>query len=108
MSDGGKTIAVIGAGIVGVSTAIWLPRDGHKVILIDKVGPGEGTSYGNGGVLASVAGGPVTGPGLFKKAPKMALDPNQPLFLKWGYLPKLMPWLWKYLSHANEVDTRRI
>ncbi|MEM9585093.1 MAG: FAD-dependent oxidoreductase [Pseudomonadota bacterium] len=108
MSEGGKTIAVIGAGIVGVSTAIWLQRDGHKVVLIDKVGPGEGTSYGNGGVLASVACVPVTGPGLIKKAPKMALDPHQPLFLKWGYLPKLMPWLWKYLSHANEADTRRI
>lgn len=103
-----KTVAIIGAGIVGVSTAIWLQRDGHKVILIDKSGPAEGTSYGNGGVLASVACVPVTGPGLVKKAPKMALDPNQPLFLRWGYLPKLMPWLWKYLSHANEADTRRI
>ncbi len=103
-----KTVAIIGAGIVGVSTAVWLQRDGHKVILIDKAGPAEGTSYGNGGVLASCACVPVTGPGLVKKAPKMALDPNQPLFLRWGYLPKLMPWLWKYLSHANEADTRRI
>lgn len=103
-----KTVAIIGAGIVGVSTAIWLQRDGHKVILIDKAGPAEGTSYGNGGVLASVACVPVTGPGLIKRAPRMALDPNQPLFLRWGYLPKLMPWIWKYLSHANEADTRRI
>lgn len=103
-----KTVAIIGAGIVGVSTAIWLQRDGHKVILIDKAGPAEGTSYGNGGVLASCSCVPVTGPGLIKKAPKMAFDPNQPLFVKWGYFPKLMPWLWKYLSHANEADTRRI
>ncbi|WP_298361650.1 FAD-binding oxidoreductase [uncultured Litoreibacter sp.] len=103
-----KTVAIIGAGIVGVSTAIWLLRDGHKVILIDKAGPAAGTSYGNGGVLASCSCVPVTGPGLIRKAPKMAMDPNQPLFLKWGYLPKLAPWLWKYLSHANEADTRRI
>ncbi len=108
MADGVKTVAIIGAGIVGVSTAIGLQREGHTVILIDKAGPAEGTSYGNGGVLASVACVPVTGPGLIKKAPKMAMDPNQPLFLKWGYLPKLMPWLWKYLSNANEADTRRI
>ena len=33
-----KTVAIIGAGIVGVSTAIWLLRDGHKVILIDRDG----------------------------------------------------------------------
>ena len=67
-----KTVAIIGAGIVGVSTALWLLRDGHKVVLIDKAGPGEGTSYGNGGVLASCAMVPVTGPGLIKKAPGMA------------------------------------
>ncbi len=108
MSQTQKTVAIIGAGIVGVSTAIWLQRDGHKVILIDKAGPAEGTSYGNGGVLASCACVPVTGPGLVKKAPKMALDPNQPLFLRWSYLARLAPWLWKYLSHANEADTRRI
>ena len=108
MSQTQKTVAIIGAGIVGVSTAIWLQRDGHKVILIDKAGPAEGTSYGNGGVLASCACVPVTGPGLIKKAPKMALDPNQPLFLKWSYLPKLAPWLYKYLSHANAADTKRI
>ena len=103
-----KHVAVIGAGIVGVSTAIWLQRDGHKVTLIDRTAPGEGASFGNGGVLASCAMVPVTGPGLMKKAPRMLLDPDQPLFLKWGYLPKLVPWLRKYLSYANEPDTRRI
>ncbi|MEP4197304.1 MAG: FAD-dependent oxidoreductase [Aliishimia sp.] len=103
-----KTVAVIGAGIVGVSTAIWLQRDGHKVILIDRLEPGEGTSYGNGGVLASCSMVPVTGPGLIKRAPKMLFSPNQPLFMKWGYFPKLLPWLVKYLSHANAHDTKRI
>lgn len=104
----GKTVAVIGAGIVGVSTAISLQREGHDVILIDKAGPAEGTSYGNAGVLASCAMVPVTGPGLIKKAPKMAFDPNQPLFVKWGYLPRMLPWLFKYLRHANSPDTKRI
>ncbi|WP_120635861.1 FAD-binding oxidoreductase [Ruegeria sp. EL01] len=103
-----KTIAIIGAGIVGVSAAVWLQRDGHDVILIDKAGPGEGTSHGNGGVLASCSIVPVTVPGLLKKAPKMLLSPSQPLFLKWGYLPKLVPWLMRYLSHANASDVDRI
>jgi D-amino-acid dehydrogenase len=103
-----KTIAIIGAGIVGVSTAIWLQRAGHDVILIDRAGPAEGTSFGNGGVLASCAVVPVTVPGLFWKTPKMLLLPNQPLFLKWGYLPRLMPWLLRYLSHATASEARRI
>lgn len=103
-----KRIAIIGAGIVGVSTAVWLQRDGHEVILIDKAGPGEGTSHGNGGVLASCSVVPVTVPGLLNKAPRMLFDPKQPLFLKWGYLPRLLPWLRNYLSHANANDVERI
>ena len=106
-SKAGKTVAVIGAGIVGVSTAIWLQRDGHDVILIDKAGPGEGTSHGNGGVLASCSIVPVTVPGLLAKAPRMLFDPNQPLFLKWGYLPKLAPWLIRYLGNANADAVHR-
>lgn len=46
MSDNNKNVAVIGAGIVGVSTAIWLQRAGFKVILIDREGVAAGTSYG--------------------------------------------------------------
>lgn len=103
-----KTIAIVGAGIVGVSTALWLQRDGHKVVLIDRKGPAEGASHGNGGVLASCAVVPVTVPGLLAKAPRMLLDPNQPLFLRWSYLPRLLPWLVKYLRYANAEDTARI
>lgn len=103
-----KTVVIVGAGIVGVSAAVWLQRDGHKVILVDKEGPGEGASHGNGGILASCSVVPVTGPGLLAKAPRMLLDPSQPLFLKWRYLPQLLPWLIRYLSHANKADTARI
>ena len=96
-----KTVAIVGAGIVGVSTAVWLQREGHRVVLIDQRGPGEGTSHGNGGVLASASVVPVPVPGLWKMAPRMLFDPRQPLFLKWGYLPRLMPWLLRYMRHAT-------
>ena len=105
--SGKKTVAVIGAGIVGVSAVLWLQRAGHDVILIDRKGPGEGTSHGNAGLLAASSVLPVTVPGLFLKAPKMLFGPDQPLFLKWGYLPRLMPWLVRYLSHANAGDARK-
>lgn len=107
MTSETKTVVVIGAGIVGVSTAIWLQRDGHDVVLVDKAGPGEGTSFGNGGVLASCSIVPVTVPGLLAKAPRMLLDRNQPLFLKWSYLPRLAPWLIRYLGHANAAAVKR-
>ncbi|MEX0346973.1 MAG: NAD(P)/FAD-dependent oxidoreductase [Rhizobiaceae bacterium] len=102
-----KTVAIIGAGIVGVSTALWLQRDGYEVILIDKAGPAEGTSFGNGGVLASCSVVPVTVPGLIWKAPRMLFDRSQPLFLKWSYLPKLVPWLLSYLSYGREDKVKK-
>lgn len=101
-----KTVVVIGAGIVGVSTAIWAQRDGHRVILIDREGPAAGTSFGNGGVLASCSVVPVSTPGLWRSAPAMLFDRNQPLFMKWRYLPKLLPYLKKFLANANAESTR--
>lgn len=101
-------VAVVGAGIVGVSTAIWLQRDGYSVTLIDRLGPGEGTSHGNAGVLASNSIVPVTTPGLWKKAPGMLLDPDGPLFLKWSYLPRMLPWLVKYMRNCKPDEVRRI
>ena len=103
-----NTVVVIGAGIVGMSAAIWLLRAGKDVIVVDKGDPGMGASYGNAGLIAACGIAPVTGPGLIRKGPKMLLDPNFPLFMRWSYLPKMLPWLIKFLSHANEKDTRRI
>lgn len=103
-----KRVVVIGAGIVGVSSALWLRRAGLDVTIIDRDAPGQGTSFGNGGVLAACGVAPVTAPGMIRKSPKMLMDQDFPLFLRWSYLPKLMPWLLKYLSHANVADTQRI
>lgn len=101
-------VVVIGAGVVGVSTAIWLRRAGKRVTLIDRAAPGQGTSYGNGGVLAACAFIPVTTPGLIAKSPRMVFNREFPLFVRWSYLPRMLPWLLEYLSNANDADTRRI
>ena len=103
-----RRVVVVGAGIIGVATAIWLRRSGADVTLVDRAAPGSGTSHGNAGVLASLAMLPVTAPGLLRKAPFMLASADFPLFLRWMYLPKLAPWLLKYLRVANDVDTRRI
>ncbi|MEP0940609.1 MAG: FAD-dependent oxidoreductase [Rhizobiaceae bacterium] len=111
MTGGGqsaKHVAIIGAGIVGVSTAIWLQRAGHSVTLIDSRGVAGGTSYGNAGVLASASIVPVSVPGLLKKAPGMLFNKDGPLFLRWSYLPKLLPFLIKFLGHGNVKDVNRI
>ncbi len=101
MSQPSLHVAVIGAGIVGLSTAIWLQRFGNSVTLIDKEGPAAGASFGNGGVLANIAVVPVVTPGIWRTAPRMLLDPDAPLFLKWRYLPKLLPFLRSYLKQSD-------
>lgn len=103
-----KHVVVVGAGLVGVCSAIWLRRAGVDVTIIDKIEPGKGNSSGNAGVLASCSVAPVTAPGMISKSPKLLLDPNFPLYMRYAYLPKLAPWLFKYLSNANDEDTRRI
>lgn len=103
-----QRIVVVGAGIVGVSAAIWLRRAGKEVTIVDRSAPGQGTSYGNAGVLAACSVVPVTVPGLARRAPRMLLNPDFPLFLRWSYLPRLASWLARYLSHATDAETRRI
>jgi D-amino-acid dehydrogenase len=96
-------IIVAGAGIVGISTAIWLQRAGHTVTVVDREGPASGTSHGNAGVLAAGGVVPVTTPGLALKAPSMLMDRDAPLFLRWSYLPRLLPFLRKYLSYGTDA-----
>jgi D-amino-acid dehydrogenase len=103
-----KRVAIVGAGIVGVSAAIHLQRDGHEVVLIDKEGPAGGASFGNGGILVPSGIVPVNSPGLIKNAPGMILRPDSPLFVRWSYLPKMLPWLLSYIRRANARDARKV
>ncbi len=107
-NKGPLKIAVIGAGIIGVSSAEWLRRDGHDVTLVDRQQPGEGTSYGNGGILAACAVVPVPAPGMMPKAVSMLLRPDGPLFLRWSYLPRLLPWLIPYLRTGTSETLGKI
>jgi len=96
-----KTAIIVGSGIVGISTAIWLQRYGYSVTLIDRQITKQAASYGNAGVLAASGVIPITVPGLVGKAPKMLFNPLQPLFVRWPYMVRMLPWLKKYLSHCN-------
>ena len=99
---------VIGAGIVGVSTALYLQRDGHRVTLIDERGPGEGTSKGNASVIATESCIPVATPGVVWDVPKYLLDPLGPLAIRWSYLPKIAPWLLRFVAASSEKRVEAI
>jgi D-amino-acid dehydrogenase len=103
-----QRVVVIGAGVVGVSTALYLQRDGRQVTLIDPRGPGEGTSRGNASVFAVESCVPVATPGIVWKVPGMLMDPLGPLAIRWGYLPKLAPWLWEFVKASSPKRVEEI
>jgi D-amino-acid dehydrogenase len=84
---------IIGAGIVGVSSAAFLQRAGYRVTLIDRLPPGEGCSFGNAGGLAFCEIVPPIHPRILLKIPGWLMDPLGPLTIRWSYLPKALPWL---------------
>jgi D-amino-acid dehydrogenase len=104
----GKQVLVIGAGIVGCSAALWLQRDGHHVTIVDKSGPGEGASKGNASVIAVESCIPVATPGILWDVPKYLSDPLGPLAIRWSYLPKLAPWLWRFVGSSGEAKVEQI
>jgi len=100
---------VIGGGMVGVSAAEYLRRDGHQVTLIDRTAPGDPaqTSYGNAGIITPSSSVPVPVPGLVAKLPRMMFSSDGPLFIRWRHIFRLAPWLVRHVSHANRRDLER-
>ena len=102
-----RHVIVLGAGIVGLSAALSLQRDGHRVTLIDRMPPGEGTSFGNAGLIQVDAVLPIAMPGILRKVPGMLMDPEGPLVIRWRYLARLAPWLLRFVaaSRPDRVET---
>ena len=96
-----KNIIIVGGGIIGISSAIYLIRKGFKVILIDKDFKGKPASYGNASWLSGPSITPVVMPGMFSKIPKMLFSKDGPLFLRFPGVLKMIPFLMKYLSYAK-------
>jgi D-amino-acid dehydrogenase len=103
-----KKVVVIGAGAIGVCTALYLLRDGHDVTLVEKDGPAEGASFGNGSVIGEESVAPVAMPGIFWRVPKMLLNPLGPLAVRWSYLPQLAPWLVEFLKASSPARVEEI
>jgi D-amino-acid dehydrogenase len=100
-------VVVIGAGIVGAACAIELLRDGHRVTILEPGEPGgeQAASYGNGTLLNPSSVIPMSAPGIWRKVPGWLADPLGPLTIRWRYLPRLLPWLTRFLR-AGATEAR--
>ncbi|UCI19187.1 FAD-binding oxidoreductase [Mesorhizobium sp. B2-1-8] len=103
-------IAIVGAGVVGLATALRLGGEGREVLLIDPNEPGSGASFGNAGTVAEYACMPVGNPGVLRALPKLLFDRDSPFALRWAALFQLAPWLLRFVrqslpaaTHANAL-----
>lgn len=106
-------IAVLGAGVVGLASALYLERDGHRVTIIERErGVGLGTSFANGGQLSYSYVAPLAGPGVLPKIPPWLLRGDSPLRLHLKFDPQQWRWLAQFVRACTrgqaDLTTRRL
>ena len=89
---------VIGAGVAGLSTALYLQRAGVVVTVIDPLPPAGGASFGNAGLLSPDTAVPIALPGMLRKVPGWLANPLGPLSVTPGYFPRALPWLLRWIE----------
>lgn len=101
-----NTVAILGAGIVGVSCALELQRRGADVTIFDRVAPGRETSYGNAGVIARSSLVPFNNPGLWATLPKLLKNDSAGFRYDPFFLARNLPWTLGFLSRARASSFR--
>jgi glycine/D-amino acid oxidase-like deaminating enzyme len=97
-------IGVVGAGIQGISNALFLQKKGFKVTIFDRDEPGSPTaSYGNAGHFSPYASVPINRPDVLSDVPAMLLSSTGPLALKWNYVPKMIPWFLQFIRNCTSI-----
>jgi len=95
-------IGIVGAGIQGISNALFLQKKGFNVTIFDRDEPGSPVaSYGNAGHFSPYASVPINRPDVLTDVPAMLLSSTGPLALKWNYVPKMIPWFLKFLRNCS-------
>src|SRR5580658_8905927 len=92
---------VLGAGVAGLSTALYLQRAGVAVAVIDPLGPAGGASFGNAGLLSPDTAVPIALPGMLRKVPGWLTDPLGPLSVRPSYFPRALPWLLRWIESGR-------
>ena len=95
-------IGIVGAGIQGISNALFLQKKGFNVTIFDRDDPGSpAASYGNAGHFSPYASVPINRPDVLTDVPAMLLSSTGPLALKWNYVPKMIPWFLKFIKNCS-------
>lgn len=99
-------VTVLGAGIVGICTALSLAERGISARVIDRDAPGQATSFGNAGVVSPWSVIPQSVPGIWRKIPQLIFGQHRPLSVHPRVWPQMVPWGLRFLREAR-VDRVR-
>ena len=99
-----QTVAVLGAGIIGISCALELQRRGFQVKLLDRRDPGQEASMGNAGVLSYSNITPLASPALLSRLPRLILNRDNDFLLHYPHLPSLLPWMIRFLLRCRREN----
>jgi D-hydroxyproline dehydrogenase len=95
-------IGIVGAGIQGISNALFLQKKGFEVTIFDRDEPGCATaSYGNAGHFSPYACILMNRPDILTDVPAMLLSSTGPLALRWNYVPKMIPWFIQFIRNCT-------
>ena len=96
-------VGIVGAGIQGVSNALFLQKKGFNVTIFDRDNPGsQAASYGNAGHFSPYASLSLNRTDVLADVPSMLLSSTGPLALKWNYVPKMLPWFMKFIMNTTK------
>lgn len=100
-------VCVLGAGVIGVTTAHFLARDGHDVTVVDRAsGVGLETSHANGGQISVSHSDPWASPQNLLKILRWLGDPDAPLAIRFSADPALWRWLGLFLRNCTSARAR--
>jgi D-amino-acid dehydrogenase len=103
-----KRVVVIGAGVIGLCSAYYATRKGHKVTVIDaRPTDYEGCSFGNAGMIVPSHFIPLAAPGMVALGLKWMWNPESPFYIKPSLSPALLSWAYKFWRTATPEHVRR-
>ncbi len=101
--DNKLKVGIVGAGIQGISNALFLQKKGYEVTIFDRDNPGSpAASYGNAGHFSPYASLSLNRTDVLTDVPAMLLSSTGPLALKWNYIPKMIPWFVKFILNTSK------
>lgn len=102
-----KNCIVVGGGIVGLSCAYYLQKEGHQVTVIDKSGLNEGASYVNAGYITPSHIIPLAAPGMMAKGIKYMFNSNSPFYMKPRLDKDFIKWTLAFNKSATQANVEK-